>query len=439
MSKKLFFCLILVIILSAVAVYWPRFTEWQIGSDALEYHKLAVNLLDGKGFYLEERGGRTMFREPGYPFFLFLNYKIFGVHPNLIRIEQLLMLFLICFLTYVVAKKFFGETIGRLAAVAVVLHPLFTIYAGEIWSETLAAFLVILFIFSLVKSFEEKNFFWALSAGLALGAVVLTKSIFMFLPFLIVPFYLIISGEKKFLKALLFASAFFLAIFPWLARNHFYFDKWAIADRGGWVTYMHTSKSELSTKDFKNYVISGLLSQYFVRLKDPSFDIFNIYLDPPNKKRQSFLDQGYSAAQADNLLLKESKKLWLKYPLKNFLIGFVELNKANSPTIPQNYIMFVYDVSGSAFSRFFKGAAIIFIRFLWLFFLFFVLYGAVKIVKEKKYDALPLVVIIFYLNFLLFFLEGVPRSIFPIYSLYFIFFAHGVYYLHKNLCLSKKI
>lgn len=441
MKNFLFFISILILILISIVFYWPRFAETKIDSDALEYHQLAVNLLEGKGFYLEERGGQTMLREPVYPVFLFLNYKIFGIHPNLIRFEQVILVLLICFLVYRLSQKLFNDFTAKIAILAVVLHPLFVIYSGEITSEILAAFLAILSCFVFIKSLEERKLFWSALAGLVLAVLVLTKSVFIFIPIFLLPIYFL-NREKYthicdcrygcIFRAVLFFLAFFLIVSPWLYRNHLYFGKWAIAERGGQTMYVHAFKSELSREQLKNYAISSFLSQYFVRLKNPSFDIFQVAIEPMNQLRKKLLAKGFSENQIDDSLAKESINLWQKHPVKNFLIGFLELNKAHAPTVPRNSIMFVYDVSGEMVWRVIKGLGIIFIRLFWFGLLLISLYGIFKAICFKKCLIFPLILFIFYLNAAIFFLEGLPRFIFPIYSIYFIFFAYGLEQIIKN-------
>lgn len=424
----LFAIFISLLIALEIFFYWPRFAELDIKSDALEYHQLAVNLLNGKGFYLEERGGRTMIREPGYPFFIFLNYKIFGVNPDIIRVEQVILLLLICLFVYKLCKKILaeGDFIAKIAVLAIAACPLFIIYSGEIISETLAAFLLIASCYFLIKSFNSEKLIYIFLAGFCLSLLILVKSIFIFMPLIIALVCLFIPLQKKILKIAIFLGICALLISPWFYRNYMDFGKIAIADRGGQSAYVHTSKSELNSGDLQRYVISSLLSQYFVRLRDNNFDIFSINIKPVNDKLEYFNRLGYDTSETDNLLFQESKNLWLRQPVKNFLIGFLEFAKANAPTVPRNSIIFVYNTNGSPFTRFLKGTAIILIRIFWLALLSISFYGIFKIVKLKRYPLFILVVFIFYLNSIIFFLEGVPRFIFPIYSLYFIFFALGL-------------
>ncbi len=435
MKKFLFPVLIFLIIVINSFLWLPGYGSWTGGAD-VEYQILAKNMFEGKGFSLD--GEKTMLREPVYPFFLFLNYKIFGLHLNLIIFEQLILYLLICFLVYKLAEKFLNGTVAKIATVAVAAHPLFIICITNIDSETMAAFLIVLFCFVFIKSIEQEKTWLSLTAGFILGILVLTKAIFTLTPIFLILLYAFAAPKtKKLSKIILFSFAFILLVFPWMYRNHSYFGKWLITERGGWVAYMHTSKSELSNQQLKNYVISYLLGQYFVRLSDASFNVFDVNLGPVNQKRVDFLKKGYSSDEADILLAQESWRLWKEKPFKNFSLGFLELYKANAPTVPKDSIAFVYAVPDSFFLKVARGVAIIFIRLFWLSVICFMFYGLYKTVRMKNYHLLPPAFFIFYLNGILFFLEGVPRNIFPIYSFYFIFFAAGLYYLMNRFKKNK--
>ncbi len=433
-KRKFVFPLAIFLIMAVSAALWlPKYGG---GAVDVEYQQIAINMLDGHGFSLG--GERTMAREPFYPFFLFLNYKIFGVHNYLIYFEQFLLLLLICFFTYKLAVKFFGGAVAKIAVLAVAIHPLFVIYAVNMSSEMAAAFLVSFSCFFFVKSLEGEKLRSSFLAGAGLALLVLTKTIFIFIPFFLVLFYFFRPSDKKLAKILIFFFAFFILILPWVYRNHVYFGKWGITERGGAVVYLHALRGGLDNAQFKNYAISALLSQYFVRLGDPSFDIFKIEKEPYNKTLEYYEGQGYSFGEIDSkIFFEEAKKLWITHPVKNLLVGFLEFSKNNSPTVPRDSVVYVHTVPNGAFAKIFRGMVIIFIRLAWLAVLLLIFYGAYKTIQKKAHCLIPLILFIVYLNGLLFFLDGMPRHIFPIYSLYFIFFALGFCQLRERFLAFK--
>ena len=446
-SKKYFFAgLVFVIVLANSFIFLPKYGSFNGASD-VEYRILAENMLNGDGFSIG--GEKTMLREPAYPFFLFLNYKIFGVNDNLIRAEQFVLLFLILYLVYILTLKIFNVFTARVSVLMIAGLPIFSIYAVDLISEIFSAFLILLFLFLFIKSFEkEKSFAFAGLSGLIFGILVLTKSAFILLPIFLAPIYFLApnlvwgSGRNAaaLKKSLVFLLVFVAVVSPWMLRNYANFGRVAVADRGGMLFYLHTIKSEFSGSQLKDYAVSAVLGEYFVKLKNPSFDIVvGEGIDLMNKKREGLINNGHTNAQADDIMASDAKKLFFEHPIKNAFIGFLEVVKVNAPMSPKYSIMFSFpdNIEGSSFERFARGAAIIIIRLIWLLILGLAAFGAYKAVKSKNMLAIPLIVFILYLNAVIFFLQGVPRFVFPIYPLYFIFTAFGARYIIKNLFMLK--
>ncbi|MCR4283779.1 MAG: glycosyltransferase family 39 protein [Parcubacteria group bacterium] len=435
-TKKYWFpILVLLIIIVNALIFLPKYGAWG-GPTDVEYNETAINMANGDGFSLG--GERTMFREPAYPFFLALNYRLFGVNWTIIRIEQFLLLFLIIYLTYIISYEIFGVLTARIASLAIVVLPIFPIYATDIISEIFAAFLVVLFIYLFLKSlsfkkvrpfYVEKGLTFLLLSGLVFGILALTKSIFIFLPVLILPIYLLKDRKYGLKNIVLFFFAFLVIVSPWVYRNYINFGNMAIADRGGMLMYLHSIKSEFSVNKLKDYAVASLTGEYIVRLYNPDFNIVEgegIYL--MNQHRAELLNNGLNFSQADEVMSKEAEVLYLKHPVKNLLIGFLEVAKVNAPMAPKYSIMFAFpeDIGSSLFEKVMKTGIVLIIRLLWAIILLMAFWGAYKALREKNIKAIVMLFFIIYLNGVIFFLQGVPRFIFVIYPFYFIFFAFSI-------------
>lgn len=425
--KKYWFAgIIVLIVLLNSFIFLPKYGAWGGPSD-VEYNEIAINMANGDGFSLG--GEKTMFREPAYPFFLFLNYKIFGVNTNVVRVEQFILLFLIIYLTYIISYKVFGVLTARIASVAVAGLPIFPIYATDLISEIFAALLVVLFAYVFIRSMESQSKGSPWIAGLVFGILILTKSIFIFLPILILPIYLA-RGRKDGLKnILIFLFAVFIVVSPWVYRNYINFGKVSFSDRGGMLLYLHAVKSEFNGGELVDYAVAATTGEYIVRLYNSDFNIVKgegIYL--MNEKRLNLLSSGLNSSQADEEMAREAKELYLKRPVKNLLIGFLEVAKANAPMAPKYPILFAFsgDTDDSSFEKIIKTGIIFIIRLLWIVILWIGLLGAYKALKEKNIKAILILLLIIYLNGVIFFLQGVPRFVFVIYPLYFIFFGFSL-------------
>lgn len=423
-TKKYWFAvLIFFVVLANSFIFLPKYGAWNGPSD-IEYNEIAINMAHGDGFSLN--GERTMFREPAYPFFLYLNYRLFGVNVNIIRAEQFILLFLIIYLTYLITRKLFDISTARIASVMVSALPIFPIYATDIISEIFATFLVVLFSYLFIKSIEHQSKVSPWIAGAVFGFLVLAKSIFIFLPILILPIYFLRERRHGLKNILLFIFAFLVVVSPWVYRNYVNFGKVSIADRGGMLMYLHSIKSEFSANQLMDYTVASLTGEYIVRLYNPDFNIIKGEgIHEMNNRRILLIKEGFNFADADEVMMNEAKELYLKHPFKNLFIGFLEVIKANAPMAPKYSIMFAFpgDIGDSFFEKIIKAAIILIIRIIWTAILLISIFGAFRALKEKNAGAILILLFIIYLNGIIFFLQGVPRFVFIIYPFYFIFFA----------------
>lgn len=443
LNKKLIFpALIFIIILINSLVFLPKYGSWGEATD-VEYKIIAENMFKGDGFSLN--GQKTMFREPAYPFFLFIIYKIFGINFNAVRIIQFILLFATIYLSYKLSLRLFGALAARITLLTISVLPIFFLYATDLISEIFASLLIIIFMLFFIKSMEEgeNGAYFSAASGLFLGVLILTKSVFTLLPVFIIPIYFLVKSEKSAKKAFFFGVVLLAIVCPWAYRNYLNFDKFSIADRGGMLLYLHAVKSGPDYKQLANYTIAATTGEYFVRLKDPSFNMVKGEgIDLMNKKIKELLSKGYNFSDADKIMLKEAKKLFFEKPIKNIFIGFLEIIKLNAPLMPtKRSVMFSFSnqINNVPIKIFLIGTAIIIIRIIWLSVLFLTAYGAYMAIKKKKELAIPVIVFIAYLNGVIFFLQGEPRTVFPLYSLYLTLFSFGLLSLIEKFIRQKNL
>ncbi|MBU4332464.1 glycosyltransferase family 39 protein [Patescibacteria group bacterium] len=435
-NKRFVFLVVLLVVLTSL-IWWPIYNGFEINSDAVGFHRLGINLAEGRGFYLEEDGGATMFRDPGYPFFLAVSYKIFGVHPNIIRFEQFLLLFFICFLSYLIAKEVAGKRAGRISAILLAIFPTLNIFASYLFSEILAAFLLLFSAYVLIVAEKKDKVYMFGWAGLIFGALVLTKSVFLYLSILLVVLFLIKLQEKRFLKIMVFVCAFSLIAGSWIYRNYKYFDKPMIAYRAGAIMHNHAIKLTYDREKLKDFIQSALLGEYFVKIKKPdfNFDEADGNIDTKMEFRE-LRKQGKTAQEMDAIMIERSKELLTAQPFKFFHLGFLEVILLNTPMVPVDPLTQTFSGTNLRELVFLKSLILILIRLVWLAFLVLVVFGFFKILKKNKFAGFLIALYVFYINGVFMGLQGVPRLLLPVYPLYFILFVYSLCHLldktHKN-------
>ena len=135
-----------------------------LAGDAGQYNAYARNMIL-RGVYTMGDSGFDNFREPGYPFFLFITYKVFGFFNFwAVRIIQLLLLALIGYFVYLVFLIYEQKRFGLFAGALSVLIPYYGYYSVELTTELMFSFLLTLSFLLLVKIIktEKANTFYYL-------------------------------------------------------------------------------------------------------------------------------------------------------------------------------------------------------------------------------------------------------------------------------------
>jgi len=185
--------------------------------DSFGYVRLAESLLDTQTF-------PSIFRTPGYPFFIATIYSIFGKFPQTVLLFQYFFDSLTALFVVFIFMKISGHArYSYMAGLIYAANPFAIFYSGMMLSETLFGFLLLIavyfFILSL-KSHKKKRYFIISAFFLALGT--LCRPISLFLPLLIAPFTLLgkFPLREKLLHLLLFIMVFIISIAPWFLRNY---------------------------------------------------------------------------------------------------------------------------------------------------------------------------------------------------------------------------
>jgi len=250
---RVLFCFFLFAIYSIIFFSISNFSNFvPFFGDPIEYQSIGVNFAKGHG--IQKFGGienfseysflenvnkpenqffvntsitdfcsnktNDFYREPAYPFFLGIIYKIFGVIPIIVKYIQLILLILIAALLPYIGYKFWNIS-GFLSGLF--SSPLYIYYnfnfADGIMTEALTSFSIFFIICSYILYNHKKNTFSSIILGLSFGIGLLVKGNLTLIPFIYF-IYLIYSYLKKKDKIILkhlqiTAISFFITILPW--------------------------------------------------------------------------------------------------------------------------------------------------------------------------------------------------------------------------------
>ncbi len=193
-----------------------------IESDAIHYNLLAKNLLHKGSFSLDGKAINVQ-RAPGYPFFIFLIYSLFGERIMAVQLAQVLLIAFICLLVYKIGRIVFDKNVGILAALITAVHPIFICQSFPLLTEALTAFLITLSVYLAIVSLQVHKVQYFILLGILLGISALTRPIVLLMPFFSIIMLFFFYNWRKILRAaLFFLIPFILIVGIWIYRNYRY-------------------------------------------------------------------------------------------------------------------------------------------------------------------------------------------------------------------------
>ncbi len=220
-------------------------------------------------------------RMPGYPALLTLAWKITGSYRYLpIQILQIALSCLLPLLFYGAARRYFGETAGRVAGALAALNlaevRLAIVPLYDWW--ILFTVGVVLWLLALAR---ERGFplrgFALLGAVLAVG--VYFKSTLIIVPFFLVPCLLSQVGIRRLaIGALLLAGLPLLALVPWAVRNYRVFHRPILTNTFLWPSiwegFGEVPNPFGAQLDDRQTYLAALAEQPDLRYGSPAYDDF---------------------------------------------------------------------------------------------------------------------------------------------------------------------
>ncbi len=184
----------------------------------------------------------TAYWPPAYPYLMSRLYLLFGHHPQLGIPFNLLSALAIVLLSYLIARKIWGETVARWTGLIMTFFPNQILYSNVLASEMLFTplFLLAIYIFLVIPHVSRRGWLILLIGGIALGVATLTRSITKL--FLVVPFVYWLVETKNLRKVLSYTLVALIGmmfvITPWLIRNKSAVGTYAINTNTGINLYI---------------------------------------------------------------------------------------------------------------------------------------------------------------------------------------------------------
>ncbi len=284
MSSRLLLAVILAVALLARVV----FAVGVVGLDSMtkgdeaDYHAIATNLAAGQGFAGED-GKTTGRRPPLFPFTLSMLYRVTGPSVAAARAAQIIAGIVVVLLTWLVARRYFGETTAHEAAGLASLNPFLTFITGYILTENLYMVLILGTLLFLPMPGERVSLRRTAAAGTLLGLAALARptglplAAWFFLAALILGRA---APRAKLIHFALAAGLFLVVTMPWMIRNAKTFGGWVgLTTHAGITFYQGNNQKVVDIEHYRGGVAPvGALPHYdeFVMMGERERDAFTM-------------------------------------------------------------------------------------------------------------------------------------------------------------------
>ncbi|OHA00758.1 MAG: hypothetical protein A3H71_01805 [Candidatus Sungbacteria bacterium RIFCSPLOWO2_02_FULL_48_13b] len=202
--------------------------------DSNHYRILAENLLQKKAFdTFPNMYSPESFRTPGYPAFLAVLHLFFRKWV-IVALFQALLMTLVPVLSYILATRLFGSTVGLITGLLVAFDPIRLFYSTITLSDTFFSLLFIWSLLLLVPRGEASTLKRLGFAGVLLGIAILVRPIGQFLPIIFLSYLFLakVSWHQFAKEAVVFLFGVLIIVTPWAMRNKVTFDSWQLSSVG---------------------------------------------------------------------------------------------------------------------------------------------------------------------------------------------------------------
>jgi len=225
------FLLAIVLLAVVLRVYGTLSHPTEPSSDAADYHRLAIGLVQHQG-YASPEGARTAWRPPAYAFFLAGIYEVTGINVERATIAQSLLGGLTVLLLMVLGYMIIGWRESLIAGVIAAVFPVFVWLPRLLLSENLSLFLLLLSLVTIVLYLRTGKLAWMAAFAILCALNTLVRGANLFTPLAVGLGILIIGWRSRSLNwnrliapLLVLAGVFALTLLPWTIRNYRVFHR----------------------------------------------------------------------------------------------------------------------------------------------------------------------------------------------------------------------
>ena len=242
MPARVRLAVVLIALLHAAFFILYQRPDWDVAwSDQGGYKQLGAAMARSGGEFTRFPESPTfipeVIRTPGYPAFVAVIYKLFGVGTMQVAIAQAFVFALICFIVYVIGKRIAGERAGAAAAIMTALFPPLPYYGALVLTEVWTTFVLIGAMLVAIRAVQNGRTRDFAIAGALFSAATIVRPAFILLPFgLAIAMPILVPAERhrrRIAQWIVLAAVAGTTMVPWFTYNYVYLGRFTLSPAGG--------------------------------------------------------------------------------------------------------------------------------------------------------------------------------------------------------------
>lgn len=221
---------------------------------------LGRNIFAGKGYMYSDSEKPALDRGPVYPYMISFLFTVTGTSDyRVVQIFQAFLFGLTGLLIFSIVKYVSSIRTAFYSQIFYTLYPMFVWYTSRVWIETTHTFFVVLSAYVLIRVYQRLNLSGAIVLGVIFGLTILTKSIFMLFPIVLLFIFYFKWRMKGIVFGIVTLLTAYLTILPWMIRNYFVSNE---------IVPVHTSlglnliQGDALAKNWLKYPLSNMPSWF---------------------------------------------------------------------------------------------------------------------------------------------------------------------------------
>jgi hypothetical protein len=177
-------------------------------------------------------------RTPGYPAFVAVIYRLFGVNTLPVAVAQAFVFALICLMVYAIGRRVAGEHAGMVAALMTALFPPLPYYGALVLTEVWTTFMMMGACLVCLRAMQQDRLRDFILAGVLFSATTIVRPAFILLLFgLAIAMPILVASERSRGRRLgqwgALALAAAITMVPWFTYNYVYLGRFTLSPAGG--------------------------------------------------------------------------------------------------------------------------------------------------------------------------------------------------------------